>query len=109
MQSKVASKAKKSETICYIFKHIFEHVRHFSEVYAKPVEALEGQGYKLIDENKCFKTFAGGPGYEYVCLVETPEQDYVILLNTWREYLTFVRNFAMVPQHLFERLIPPAC
>jgi hypothetical protein len=106
------SKAKKSKTICFIFKHIFEHITHFSEHYAKPIEAIEAQGYKLIDENKCFKTFAGGTdgvggyGYEYICLVETPEQDYVILLRTWREYLTFVRNFAMIPKELFERLIP---
>jgi len=106
MQSKAVSKAKKSITKCFIFKSIFEHIRHFSEQYAKPIEALEEQGYTLIDENKCFKTYTGGNGYEYACLVETPEQDYVILLRTWREYLTFVRNFAMIPKELFERLIP---
>jgi hypothetical protein len=111
MQSKPVSKAKKSITKCYIFKRIFEHVRHFSEHYAHPVETLEAQGYTLVDENTCFKTYTGGidgavGGYEYVCLVETPEQDYVILLQTWREYVTFVRNFAMIPKVLFERLVP---
>lgn len=109
MQSKAVGKVKKPETKCYLFKNIFEYVRHFGPNYAHPVETLEAQGYTLIDENKCFKTFSGSEGgYEYVCVVEMPEQDYVILLRTWREYLTFVRNFAMVPQHLFQRLIPPA-
>jgi len=57
MQSKLVSKAKKSETKCFIFKTFFEHIRHFSEHYAKPVEALEAQGYKLVDDNKCFYRF----------------------------------------------------
>lgn len=114
MQSKAVGKAKKSETKCFIFKSIFQHVRHFSEQYAKPIEALEGQGYTLIDENKCFKTYKGGTdgvganGYEYACLVETPEQDYVILFNSWREYVVFSRNFAMLPVSLFEKLVPQA-
>jgi|SRR5882762_5748612 len=108
MQTKLVGKAKKPETKCFIFKNIFEYVRHFSENYAHPVEAIEAQGYTLIDENKCFKTFSGSSGYEYICVVETPEQDYVVLLNSWREYLTFIRNFAMIPRELFEKLVPHA-
>jgi hypothetical protein len=109
MQSKAVNKAKKSVTKCFIFKSVFEHVRHYSETYAHPVEALEKQGYTLLDENKCFKTFAGGTGiagYEYIALVELPEQDYVVLCASWREYVVFSRNFAMLPQEMFSKLIP---
>lgn len=107
--TKVADMPKKPLPICFVFSNIFSHIRHFSEYYANPVKKLEELECTLFDENKCFKSYKGSrntAGYAYICLVETDIQDYIVLCSSWREYVTFSRNFAMLPREMFEKLVP---
>jgi hypothetical protein len=67
--------------------------------------ALEDRGCVLVNDIGSVKSFTGMPGYEYIVLVELPETDYLICIETEHVYIQWMRKYSMIP-HLIEKFLP---
>ena len=102
-EANTASTSKKLVK-CYNFKDV--HRVLSSGDYEPDVQkSLVDRGCTLIADNGVIKVFTGLAGYEYVCLIEKAETDYLICFETSHAHIHWMRNFSMVA-HIIEKLLP---
>lgn len=88
----------------YNFKDVYKAMP--SNGYGPDVQkSLVDRGCTLVADNGAVKVFEGLAGYEYACLIEQTETDYLICFESWRAHAYWMRNFSMIT-HIIEKFLP---